>query len=176
MRVQPRHHKFYAAFQQLGKVFWDVSLCGFVDRYQHFRGICCLLFWASSSETKRDQSIVLFTKTDGKIPLGRPRHKWKNTIKIYLKEIRLECYWLLWVQKWNSGFHNVGNLLPHWATISPYKVLTWRWYSRASSYFCSLRYVWPRLLKRGSHLLGRTGSLMACRRDSASEKWRSAAS
>jgi hypothetical protein len=51
--------------------------------------------FAASSETWRDQVIVLFTKTDRKIPLGRPRHKWKNNIKIYLKEIRWECYGLL---------------------------------------------------------------------------------
>jgi hypothetical protein len=43
-------------------------LCGLVDRYQHFRGIFCLFFWVGSSETRGDQIIVLFTKSDRKIP------------------------------------------------------------------------------------------------------------
>jgi hypothetical protein len=40
-------------------VFWDVTLCGLADRYQHYKGICCLYIQfstlkmdaASSSET-----------------------------------------------------------------------------------------------------------------------------
>jgi len=26
-------------------------------------------------------------KPDGKKPLGRPRHKWENNIKVYLQEV-----------------------------------------------------------------------------------------
>jgi hypothetical protein len=81
---------------------------------------------------------------------------------------------VLWVEVFMPYIYKHTRLLLSFHIT--YWILTWRWYSRASSYFCSLRYVCPRLLRSGSHLSGRTGSLMACRRDSASEKWRSAAS
>jgi hypothetical protein len=30
-------------------------------------------------------------KPKGKRPLGRPRHRWEDNIKMYLREIRLGC-------------------------------------------------------------------------------------
>jgi hypothetical protein len=34
---------------------------------------------------KRNAHVVLVRKPEGKRPLGRPRHRWKNNIKMYLK-------------------------------------------------------------------------------------------
>jgi hypothetical protein len=36
---------------------------------------------------KRSTYRILLGKPEGKIPLGRPRRRWKDNIKIYLREI-----------------------------------------------------------------------------------------
>jgi hypothetical protein len=36
---------------------------------------------------RRDAYMVLEGKPEGKIPLGRPRSRWENNIKMYLQEI-----------------------------------------------------------------------------------------
>jgi hypothetical protein len=35
----------------------------------------------------RDAYIILVGKPEGKIPIGRPRHRWKDNIRMYLREI-----------------------------------------------------------------------------------------
>jgi hypothetical protein len=37
---------------------------------------------------------VLVGKTEGKRPLGRPRRRWENNIKMDLKEVRWSVVWL----------------------------------------------------------------------------------
>jgi hypothetical protein len=34
---------------------------------------------------------VLLGKPEGKKPLGRPKHRWEDNIKMYLQEIRYNC-------------------------------------------------------------------------------------
>jgi hypothetical protein len=36
---------------------------------------------------KRNAYRILVGKPEGKRPLGRPRYRWENNIKIYLREI-----------------------------------------------------------------------------------------
>jgi hypothetical protein len=36
---------------------------------------------------KRNAYKILVVKPEGKRPLGRPRRRWENNIKIYLREI-----------------------------------------------------------------------------------------
>jgi hypothetical protein len=36
---------------------------------------------------KRNAYRILVGKPEGKIPLRRPRHKWEDNIRIYLREI-----------------------------------------------------------------------------------------
>jgi hypothetical protein len=40
-------------------------------------------------EAKGNEYGILVVKPDGKRPLGRPRHKWENNIKMNLREIGL---------------------------------------------------------------------------------------
>jgi hypothetical protein len=63
---------------------------------------------------------VLVWKPEGKRPLGRPRRKWEDGIRMHLREIGLGVwfgfYWLragtdgglLWVRWWTSGFLRHG--------------------------------------------------------------------
>jgi hypothetical protein len=41
----------------------------------------------STNEEKRNANRILMVKPDGKRPLGRPRCRWVDNIKIYLREI-----------------------------------------------------------------------------------------
>jgi hypothetical protein len=41
----------------------------------------------STNGEKRKGNRILEGKAEGKRPLGRPRRKWENNIKIYLREI-----------------------------------------------------------------------------------------
>jgi hypothetical protein len=38
-----------------------------------------------------DAYRILVGKSEGKRPLGRTRHRWEDTIKMYLREIGLGC-------------------------------------------------------------------------------------
>jgi hypothetical protein len=42
----------------------------------------------------RNAYKILVGKPEGKIPLGRPKRKWMDDIKIYLKRDRVEWYGL----------------------------------------------------------------------------------
>jgi hypothetical protein len=47
---------------------------------------------------------VLMVKPDGKRPLGRPRHKWKDNFKMDLKEVGWVIWTgLIWLRTGNSG-------------------------------------------------------------------------
>jgi hypothetical protein len=47
---------------------------------------------------------VLFGRPESKSPLGRPRHKWKDSIKIDLREIGIdEANWIHRLSIWSSG-------------------------------------------------------------------------
>jgi hypothetical protein len=39
----------------------------------------------------RNAYTILVGKPGGRIPLGRPRRSWEDNIKMYLREIILEC-------------------------------------------------------------------------------------
>lgn len=47
-------------------------------------------------------AIVLGRDPEGKMPFGRPRHKWKANIKIYLKYVDFEMYFIIITQ---AGFY-----------------------------------------------------------------------
>jgi hypothetical protein len=42
---------------------------------------------------KRNAYRILVGKPEGKRPLGRPRRRWVNNIKMYLREIG----WMVWI-------------------------------------------------------------------------------
>jgi hypothetical protein len=55
---------------------------------------------------KRNAYRILVGKTKGKRPLGRPRHRWVNNIKIDLREIGWDgVIWigLIWLRIGTSG-------------------------------------------------------------------------
>jgi hypothetical protein len=39
---------------------------------------------------RRDLYEVLMGKPDGKRPLGRPRHRWEDSFKMYLQEVGMD--------------------------------------------------------------------------------------
>ena len=44
--------------------------------------------------------MVLVGKTEGKRPLGRPRHRWEDNIKMVLQEVRWGAWTeLIWLRK-----------------------------------------------------------------------------
>ena len=46
-------------------------------------------------EERRDVHWVLVEKPDGRRPLGKPRHRWDNNIKMDLQEV--ECGSMDWI-------------------------------------------------------------------------------
>jgi hypothetical protein len=59
----------------------------------------------STNGEKRNASRILVVKPEGKRPLGRPRHRWVDNIKISLREIGWRGVWtgLNWLRIWPSG-------------------------------------------------------------------------
>jgi len=57
---------------------------------------------------------VLVRKPEGKRPLGRPRHRWEDNIKMYLQEVGGGCeYWMELAQdrdRWRALVSSVMNL------------------------------------------------------------------
>jgi hypothetical protein len=52
---------------------------------------------------KRNAYRILVGKPEGKSPLGRPRHRWVNNIKMDLREIRWDDMHLIdLVQDWDQ--------------------------------------------------------------------------
>jgi hypothetical protein len=47
--------------------------------------------------------MVLVGKSEGKRPLGGPRHRWKDGVKIDLQEIVWGWTGLIWLRIWPSG-------------------------------------------------------------------------
>ena len=46
-------------------------------------------------EKGRDMQKVLVGKPEGKRPLGRPRRRWENNIKVHLQEVGRGCgHWM----------------------------------------------------------------------------------
>jgi hypothetical protein len=60
---------------------------------------------------------VLMVKPEGKRPLGRPRHRWEDWIRMDLREIAWGSVW--WIQlpqdmdQWLALLSTVMNLGPH---------------------------------------------------------------
>jgi hypothetical protein len=53
---------------------------------------------------KRNAFSVLVGKPEGKRPLGRPRCRWKDNIKVYLRNIKLEVrIGFIWLRIGTSG-------------------------------------------------------------------------
>ena len=48
---------------------------------------------------------VLVRKSEGKRPLGRPRHGWKDDIKMDLQEVGREWTGLNWLRIWTDDGH-----------------------------------------------------------------------
>jgi hypothetical protein len=65
-------------------------------------------------EERRGAYSVLVGKPDGKRPLGRPRHRWKNKIKVDLQEVGWEV--VNWIDlaedrdRWRAVVNAVMNL------------------------------------------------------------------
>jgi len=63
---------------------------------------------------RRDIYRVLVGKPEGKKPLGRPRHRWKDTIKMDLQEVEFGCMeWIDLAQdrgRWQTLVNAVKNL------------------------------------------------------------------
>ena len=63
----------------------------------------------------RGEYRVLVGRPDGKIPLGRPRSRWKDNIKIYIEEVG--CGGMNWIglaqdrDSWRAIVNVVMNLL-----------------------------------------------------------------
>jgi hypothetical protein len=57
---------------------------------------------------------ILVGRFEGKRPLGRPRHRWEDNIKVDLTEIRIdEANWIRLAQnrfKWRTFVNTVMNL------------------------------------------------------------------
>jgi hypothetical protein len=57
---------------------------------------------------------VLVRRPEGKIPLGRPRHRWEDTIKMYLREMGIDgANWIQLAQdrvQWHAFVNMVMNL------------------------------------------------------------------
>jgi hypothetical protein len=47
--------------------------------------------------------MILVEKPEGKRPLGRPRSKWVDNIKIYVRLDGVVCTGLIWIRFWTSG-------------------------------------------------------------------------
>jgi hypothetical protein len=64
--------------------------------------------------SKRNAYRILVGKPEGKSPLGRPRHRWVNTIKVDLREIGLDGVdWISIAQdrdQWRALVNTVLNL------------------------------------------------------------------
>jgi hypothetical protein len=65
-------------------------------------------------EEGRGVFVVLVGRPEGKRPLGRPRRRWQDNIKIDLREIGIdEVNWILLVQdrvQWRAFVSTVMNL------------------------------------------------------------------
>jgi hypothetical protein len=54
---------------------------------------------------------VLVGRPEGKRPLGRPRHRWEDNIKLDLREIRIDgANWIHLAQDWRAFVNTVMNL------------------------------------------------------------------
>jgi hypothetical protein len=73
--------------------------------------------WLVYGGVKRNAHMVLVRKPGGRRLLVRPRYKWGNNIKVYLKEIGQVCVdWINVAQdrdKWQAVVNTVMN---HWAS------------------------------------------------------------
>ena len=73
------------------------------------------IFYGSTALVEgRGVHRVLVGKTEGKRPLGRPRRRWENNIKMYLQEVGGGCgYWMELAQdrdRWRALVNTVRNL------------------------------------------------------------------
>ena len=70
---------------------------------------------AARIEEKRGVCRVLVRKPEGEIPLGRPKRRWKDNIKIYIQEVGCgDRDWIELAQnrdRWRSLVNVVMNLL-----------------------------------------------------------------
>jgi hypothetical protein len=61
---------------------------------------------------KRNAYRILVGKPEGKRPLGRPRHKWMDSIKMHLRQNGMVWTGSIWLRIGTSGLVNtVMNLL-----------------------------------------------------------------
>jgi hypothetical protein len=59
----------------------------------------------STNRAQRNAYRILAGKPEGRRPLGRPRHRWVNNIKMDLREREDEMVWigLIWLRIGTSG-------------------------------------------------------------------------
>jgi hypothetical protein len=61
--------------------------------------------------------MVLVGKPEGKRPLGRPRHRWKDNIKMDLQEVGCECMdWIYLAQGTDRWLTLVNVVMNHQVT------------------------------------------------------------
>ena len=74
-----------------------------------FRNVCEM----QASENLRNNNKVLVGKPEGKRPLGRPRRRWEDNIKMDLQEVGWGCGdWMEWAQdgdRWRALVSTVMN-------------------------------------------------------------------
>ena len=61
----------------------------------------------------RGMHRILVGKSEGKIPLGRPRRRWENNIKMDLREVEGDGDWMELAQdrdRWRALVNTVMNL------------------------------------------------------------------
>jgi hypothetical protein len=61
----------------------DVTPCSLVEVYKHFGESYCLQ--ASYKQNTENPPTISVGKPEGKRPLGRPRHRWVDNIKVDLR-------------------------------------------------------------------------------------------
>jgi hypothetical protein len=57
---------------------------------------------------KRNAYRILMVKPEGKRPLGRPRRRWVDDIKMELREIEWDG--MVWIGQWRALVNTVMNL------------------------------------------------------------------
>jgi len=54
---------------------------------------------------RRDVYRVLVGKPEGRRPLGRPKHRWEDDIKMDLQEVGWGMDWMIWLRIGRGGGH-----------------------------------------------------------------------
>jgi hypothetical protein len=97
--------KFYCIYEELDNLYSSPSIIGIIKSRR--------MGWAGHV-ARMGTNRILAGKPDGKSPLGRPRHRWVDNIKMYLREIGWDGMdWIDLAQdrdQWRALVNTVMNL------------------------------------------------------------------